>query len=252
MTQAMERPGAQAPKVKGHHNPPEGKPKPWPVEFFSTAVGKKWIMAISGIALMGFVFAHMFGNLKMYLGPTDYNDYAHSLRTLLHPIFPDGFLLWLMRLGLIAMFLIHIGVTISLTRMNQTSRPVKYQSQRSYIAADFAARSMRWTGTIVFFYLIYHLADLTFGWANPDFVYGDAYGNVVASFDRWYIALFYIVANLLLGIHLYHGGWSMFQSLGVNSPRYNGIRRGFAITFAVIVTIANVSFPLAVQFGIVS
>jgi succinate dehydrogenase / fumarate reductase cytochrome b subunit len=149
------------------------------------------------------------------------------------------------------MLIVHVSSAIALTRMNQTSRPSKYQSQRRYIAADFAGRSMRWTGIIVFFYLLYHLADLTFGWANPDYIAGDVYGNVVASFDRLPIAILYVIANILLAIHLYHGGWSMFQSLGVNSPRYNGIRRGFAITFAAIIGIANVSFPIAVQVGIV-
>jgi len=252
MTQAIERPGADAPVVKGHKNPSGEKGKPWPIEFFSTAVGKKWVMALSGIGLMGFVFAHMVGNLKMYLGATAYNEYAESLRTLLHPIMPDGSVLWIMRIGLIAMFAIHIGVAISLTRMNQLSRPTKYQSQRAYIAADFASRSMRWTGTLVALYLLYHLADLTTGWANPDFVSGDAYGNVVASLSRLPVAILYIAANLALGIHLFHGAWSIFQSLGVNSPTYNGVRRSFAIVFAAIITIGNVSFPLAVQFGIVS
>jgi len=247
MTQAMERPGAQAPKVNGPHK----ERKPWPVEFYSTAVGKKWVMALTGLGLMGFVFVHMFGNLKMFLGRTAYDEYAESLRTLLHPILPNTWLLWGMRIGLIVLFALHIGSAISLTRMNQRARPTKYQSPRDYIAANFASRTMRWTGIIVFLYLLFHLADLTWGFANPDFVRGNAYDNLVASFERWPVALIYIVCNIALGIHLFHGAWSMFQSLGLNSPQYNGARRGFAAGFAIVVAGINCLFPIMVLAGVV-
>ena len=117
--------------------------------------------------------------------------------------------------------------------MNHRARPIKYQSSRDYIAVSFASRTMRWTGIIIGLYLLFHLADLTWGFANPDFVRGAAYDNLVASFERWPVAIIYIAANIALGIHLFHGGWSMFQSLGLNSPRYNGARRVFAAGFAV-------------------
>jgi succinate dehydrogenase / fumarate reductase, cytochrome b subunit len=247
MTQAMERPGAQAPEVNGPHK----QHKLWPVEFYSTAVGKKWVMALTGIGLMGFVFAHMVGNLKMFLGRTAFDEYAESLRTLLHPILPNTYLLWGLRIGLIVMFFFHIQSAYSLTRMNQRSRPIKYQSPRDYIAVSFASRTMRWTGIIVGLYLIFHLADLTWGFANPDFVRGAAYDNLVASFERWPIAIIYIVCNIALGIHLFHGGWSIFQSIGMNNPRYNGVRRGFAAGFAIVVAGINCLFPIAVLAGVV-
>lgn len=248
MTQAIERrSGAQAPLVNGPHK----RKKLWPVEFYSTAVGKKWVMALTGVGLMGFVFAHMIGNLKMYLGREDFDAYAHSLRELLHPIMPNHVVLWALRLGLIAMGVFHVHAAYTLTRMNHRSRPVKYQSPRDYIAVSFASRTMRWTGVITLLYIVFHLADLTWGWANPDFVRGAAYDNLVASFERWPVAILYVVCNLALGIHLFHGGWSMFQSLGLNSPRYNGARRAFAAAFAGIVTVANVAFPIMVLAGVV-
>ncbi len=110
---------------------------------------------------------------------------------------------------------------------------------------------MRWTGIIVFLFLVWHLADLTWGWVNPDFVRGEAYANVVASMERVPVAILYIVANIALGIHLFHGSWSMFQSMGLNSPRYNGVRRAIAAGIAAAITIVNVSFPIAVLTGVV-
>ncbi len=163
MTQAIERPGADAPEVNGPHR----RHKPWFMDFFSTAVGKKWVMAVSGVAILGFVLAHAFGNIKMYFGPVQFDHYAEALRTLLYPYVPKTWVLWAMRIGLIVAFAAHIGSAISLTRMNQRSRPTKYQSPRHYIAANFASRSMRWTGIIIALFLAWHLADLTWGWVEP-------------------------------------------------------------------------------------
>lgn len=247
MTQAIERPGADAPVVNGPHR----THKIWPIEFYSSAVGKKWVMALTGIGLMGFVFVHMVGNLKMFLGRTEFDHYAEGLRALLYPIMPHHWVLWGFRIGLIVMFVLHIHAAGTLTRMNHRARPIKYQSPRDYIAVDFASRTMRWTGVIIGLYLLFHLADLTWGFANPDFVRGAAYDNLVASFERWPVAILYILANLALGIHLFHGGWSIFQSLGLNSPRYNGARRAFAAGFAVVVAGINCVFPIAVLAGVV-
>lgn len=248
MTQAIERrPGADAPVVNGTHR----TRRFWPADFYSTAVGKKWVMAITGLALMGFVFAHMVGNLKMYQGPVAFDAYAEGLRELLYPIAPHTWVLWAMRIGLIGAFALHIHSAYSLTRMNRAARPTRYQSPRDYIAANFASRTMRWSGVIVGLYLIFHLADLTGGWANPDFVRGAAYHNLVSSLERPWVSAVYIAANLALGLHLFHGAWSMFQSLGLNSPRYNGARRAFAAGFAVVVAGANCLFPIMVLAGVV-
>jgi succinate dehydrogenase / fumarate reductase cytochrome b subunit len=133
---------------------------------------------------------------------------------------------------------------------------VKYQSKRDYQIANFASRTMRWSGMIVLAFIVWHLSDLTFGVANTVgtdgvFVKAEVYNNVVRSFQRVPVSIFYVVANILLGIHLFHGTWSIFQSLGWNNPRFNNWRRGFATGFAAIVVLGNVSFPIAVMAGIV-
>lgn len=246
MTGTSAHTGATSPRV----NPPASSSM-WPIRFYSTAVGKKWVMAITGIMLMGFVFAHMVGNLKMYLGAEHLDEYAHFLRTLLHPLMPDEVMLWIMRLGLMGALLLHLHAAITLTQMNRRARTVSYQSKRDYIAANFASRTMRWSGVIVLCFIVFHLVDLTIGKGGATFTYGEVYANVDASLSRPLVAGFYIVANLLLGIHLYHGAWSIFQSLGVNNPRYNVARRRFAQAFAATVVVGNVSFPIAVLAGAV-
>jgi succinate dehydrogenase / fumarate reductase, cytochrome b subunit len=249
MPQAVERTSGPQPV-----QPRPSRRLPFPLSLYQTAVGKKWVMALTGIVLLGYVLAHMIGNLKLYFGPEDMNAYAEWLRHLLYPAVPEGVTLWLMRFGLIAAFGLHIHSAYSLTLMNNRARPTKYQGQRDYIAADFAGRTMRWSGVIVGLFVIWHLLDLTFGTpgVNPDFISHDPYHNVVESLSRPVIALFYVLANLALGLHIFHGAWSLFQSLGANSPKLNPIRRPFAIGFAAIIVIGNVSFPLAVQFGLIS
>jgi succinate dehydrogenase / fumarate reductase cytochrome b subunit len=225
---------------------------PWPIEFYRSAVGKKWVMAITGIALMGYVFAHMVGNLKVYLGADEFNHYGEFLRELLVPLVPRTVTLWLLRAALIVAFVLHIHAAWSLTRTNWRARgDDTYQHARDWQAADIAGRSMRWTGIVVLLFLLFHLADLTWGTVNPDFVRGDVYRNLVASFQRVPVAIIYIVANVALGLHLWHGAWSMFQSLGVNNPRWNSWRRTFAVGFAVLVAGVNITFPLAVLAGVV-
>ena len=224
---------------------------PWPLAFYQTAVGKKWVMAVSGIVLLGFVLLHMVGNLKMYLGEEDLNKYGVALREFGGAFIPRTYALWAFRTVLIVAFILHIHAAYSLTLMNRRARPVGYQGGRHYVAATYAARTMRWSGVIVGLFVLFHLMDLTWGWTNPDFVHGEPYHNVVESLSRWPAALVYIAANLALGLHIYHGAWSMFQSLGVNSPRINQARRWFATAFAALITIGNVSMPIAILTGVV-
>ncbi len=228
--------------------------KPFFVELWQTAVGKKWIMAITGVMLMGFVFAHAVGNLKMYLGPADFDHYSEFLREILVPILPRTIFLWLLRIGLIAAFVFHIWAAASLTAMNRKAN-APYVSRRDYVAANFAARTMRWTGIIILLFLIWHLADLTWGLkpiAPSDWTRGEAFNNVTESLERVGVAIFYVIANIALGIHLFHGSWSLFQSLGLNNPRFNKARRYFATGFAVLVAAMNISFPIMIQAGVVA
>jgi succinate dehydrogenase / fumarate reductase cytochrome b subunit len=258
MAQAVNtRPGQRAVRgpVTGTATGPK-KRKPFLLDLYSTAVGKKYVMAITGIMMIGFVIVHMIGNLKMFLGAEEFNHYAEFLRELLVPILPRTITLWLLRLGLIAAVLLHIHAAYSLTVMNRTARPVKYQSARDYQVANFASRTMRWTGIIVILFVLWHLADLTWGTVTAvgtdgKFVRGHAYDNVALSLDRIPVAALYIVANIALGIHLFHGTWSLFQSLGFNNPRFNNARRYFATGFAVLIGVINISFPIMILAGVV-
>jgi succinate dehydrogenase / fumarate reductase cytochrome b subunit len=231
---------------------PATRRAPYPIELYRTAVGKKFVMAVTGIAWMGYVLSHMAGNLKIYLGAEDLNHYGHWLRTLGTPFLPYSGLLWILRGGLILAFALHVHSAYSLTMLNR-QRDRGYESRRDYVAANFASRTMRWTGVIVLLFLAWHLADLTWGLeaANPDYIRGDIYNNIVQSFSRPLVAIFYILANLALGVHLLHGAWSLFQSLGWNHPRFNAWRRWFAYGFTIVVVGGNITFPLAVMTGVI-
>lgn len=239
---------------------PKQKNWPFPLNLYQTAVGKKWVMALTGLMLLGFVLFHMVGNLKMYLGMVDHNGhqdydiniYGEYLRELLVPLLPRTYTLWILRLGLIAAFALHIHSAFSLNKMNLQSN-VAYASKRDWISANFASRSMRYTGPIIGLYLLFHLADLTWGVgpASSDYSRGDVYQNVVHSLSRPGIAIIYIVCNIVLCVHIFHGIWSMFQSLGINNPQYNSLRRGAAAAFSLLILIGNLSFPIAVLSGVV-
>ncbi len=231
---------------------------PFPLSLYQSAVGKKWVMAVTGLILVGFVIFHMLGNLKLYLGVVeldgvegyDIDFYAEKLRTLLVPIFPEYSILWLLRIGLILAFVFHIHSAYTLSRMSQKSNQ-HYAGKRDWLAANYASRTMRWTGPIILFYVIFHIADLTIGSANPDFEHGEVYHNVIASLSRPAVAIAYMVANVALVLHLYHGIWSAFQSLGINNPRYNYLRRWTAIGISALILVGNLSFPIAVLSGII-
>jgi succinate dehydrogenase / fumarate reductase cytochrome b subunit len=244
----------------------------WFTDLYRSAVGKKAVMAVTGIILFGFVLGHMIGNLKLYepgmyhgvlcqedpylrplCGPArvPYIDaYGAFLRQVGVPALPAEGALWIARAVLLVAVLLHIWAAWQVTRLSQVARPRDYAS-RPKRHTSYASRTMRWGGVIILLFVIYHLLDFTAGKLNPGFVKGDVYRNVVASFSLWYVALFYIVAQVALGFHLYHGLWSLFQSLGWNSPRFNKWRSTFAHVFAWIITIGNISFPLAVWTGLV-
>ncbi len=244
-------------KAPARSGPTKVNPKPktgiFLVDFYRSAIGKKYVMALSGIALMGYVLAHMIGNLKVYLGEEDLNHYGEWLRTLGEPALPHTVGLWILRILLLGAFLAHVHVAFALTIENRRARPSGYKSRRDYIALDYASRTMRWSGIIILLFVAFHLADLTWGVeaVNPEFVRGEVYDNLVFSLSRPGVAALYVVANLALGLHLYHGAWSLFQSLGISNPKFNSWRRGFAYAFTAIVVGGNLSFPAAVQLGIV-
>lgn len=226
-------------------------------DLYRSAVGKKALMAVSGIVLFGFVLVHMLGNLKLYLGAEHLNAYGEFLRQVGEPVIPAGGLLWIARIVLLACVGLHILTATQLTLLNWKARPVKY-TRREVIQADYAVRTMRWGGVLVALFIFYHLAHFTLGWnwawqgSDHVFEHGDVYGNLVAGFQVWWVSAFYIVAQVALGFHLYHGLWSLFQSLGAERDSLNPWRRGFSVTFAFVISIGNISFPLAVLTGLVS
>jgi len=228
---------------------------------YRSSLGKKAVMAASGIVLFGFVLFHMAGNLKMYQGQEAFDHYAAGLRELGAPIFPAGGLLWVARIVLLAAAGAHVVAAWQVSRQSLAARPTRYL-HHSFVETDYAARTMRWGGVILLLFVVYHLLHLTWGTVHPDFAPHEVlpdgsdryhvYRNVVTGFSSPLVALFYVAANLALGLHLYHGVWSLCQSLGWNHPRYNPWRRNAAALFAFVVTAGNVSFPVAVLSGVVA
>jgi len=215
-----------------------------------TAIGKKVVMAVTGIFLFGWIFLHMLGNLKIYFGSEHLNEYAKWLRVMGAPAMPNSILLWVVRVALVIAVWLHIQAATQLTLISRRARPIGYH-YRDYVVASYAARTMRWGGVIILLFVIYHLLHLTFGTVHPNFIENDPYHNVVTGFQVWWVAAIYIIANLALGLHLYHGVWSMFNSLGINHPKFNHWRRWFATAFALLITVANISFPVSVLLGLV-
>ncbi len=200
-------------------------------------------MALTGIVLFGFVVGHMLGNLQVYLGPEAMNAYAVFLRALLH-----GAGLWIARGVLLLAVILHVWAAVSLTLESRRARPQGYRVEK-HRASTYASRTMIWSGPLLALFIGYHLAHLTFGTVHPEFVEGDVYHNFISGFSRWPVSLLYIAAMLALGLHLYHGIWSMLQTLGLSHPRWNPLRMAFATGITALVVIGNVSFPVAVLAG---
>ncbi|MEP6993268.1 MAG: succinate dehydrogenase cytochrome b subunit [Acidobacteriota bacterium] len=213
--------------------------------FLGSSIGRKVVMAVTGLILFGFVLGHMVGNLQVYLGPEAMNGYAVFLRHMLH-----GAGLWIARAVLLIAVILHIWAATSLTLSSRAARPVGYR-ERQWKESTYASRTMRWSGVLIFFFVIYHLMHFTFGNAHPSFIEGDVYHNFVEGFRSVPVSIVYIAAMILLGLHLRHGVWSMFQTLGVSHPRYIRMAHAAAWIFAAIVVLGNISFPLAVLAGIV-
>lgn len=213
-------------------------------------VGKKVLMAVTGAILVGFLVGHVYGNLKIFQGSAHFNAYAEGLRTLGAPLFGRSHVIWIARVVLLASTVAHLGAAWAVTRASWQARPVSYR-RLALIETTYAARTMRWGGLLILAFIIYHLLDFTFGRVNPGFVPGDAYRNVVASFSVPAVAGFYGIAMLALGLHLYHGLWSACQTLGMNHPRFNHLRRGAAGALTLLIVAGFLAIPLAVLAGVV-
>jgi len=213
--------------------------------FACSTIGRKVVMAGTGLVLFGFVFAHMLGNLQMFLPDHEaINHYGKFLQEMLH-----GGGIWVARAVLLGSVSLHIWAAWSLTRTSWKARPVPYKIVAPD-ASTYASRTMRWSGPILFLFIVYHLLHFTVGSVHPAFIQGDIYRNVIVGFSFWPVAAAYVLAILALGLHLRHGAWSMLQTLGASHPRWDGARNLAATAFTAIIVLGFISVPLAVLAGV--
>lgn len=223
------------------------------VLIWNTSIGKKAVMAVTGFILLGFVIGHMLGNLKVFQGEEKFNAYAVWLREAGSPAVGHEQFLWLARLILLSATVLHILAAAQLTQVSYAARPVSYGRWKA-VQATYASRTMRWGGVIITLFVIYHILHFTFGavgYAPGQYRPMSVYRNVVIGFSVWYVSAFYIAAMVALGLHMYHGAWSMFHTLGVNDARVNRLYRAFATVSSLAVVLGNISVPVAVLSGLV-
>jgi succinate dehydrogenase / fumarate reductase, cytochrome b subunit len=213
--------------------------------FWGSTNGKKVVMAVTGAIMFLFVIGHLAGNLQIFEGPAKLNAYGQFLHSI-------GELLWPVRIVLLLAVGLHITATVQLALLKKKARPVGY-SRKEAIASSYASRTMYWSGPIVLAFVIFHLLQFTAGYIHPEsqFIEGDVYHNVVAGFQVWWVSVWYIFSVSLLGLHLRHGIWSMFQSLGFNHPRHTPVLKSAAIVIAVVIVLGYISIPISVLLGIV-
>jgi succinate dehydrogenase / fumarate reductase cytochrome b subunit len=214
------------------------------LRFWDSTIGKKVVMAVTGIGLVVFVVGHMAGNLQVFLGADVFNDYAHTLQSL-------GPLLWIARGALFAAAVLHIVSALQLTVRARAARPDDYARRESRVAT-IASRTMRAGGVLLALFIIYHIQHFTIGNLHPAFSRGGAYGNVVLGFRTWWVTLFYVIAMGFLGLHLFHGVWAGFRTLGVAKPDPMPLERKLALWLAILVWAGFTAVPVAVWLGIVN
>ena len=216
------------------------------IGFYEASIGKKVVMAVTGVILFGYVLGHLLGNLQIYLPETGVpstspiNIYAAFLHS--HTV-----ALWGVRLLLLVAVVLHITASVQLSLLKGKARPVAYVKKED-IPTSYAARTMMWSGPIIAAFVVFHVLHLTAGTVLP-IEEGDVRANVISGFQHPAVAIFYILAMALLCMHLYHGLWSMFQSVGLNHPRYTPVLKRLAAVFAWFVAIGNISIPVAVLAG---
>ena len=211
--------------------------------FWSSTIGKKVVMAVTGIVLVGYILAHVTANLLIFVGPSAIDSYAANLRTM--PL-----LLWGVRLLLLVSVILHVVAAAQLAVRARAARPTPYHRFDPQTSSA-ASRTMRWGGLALLLFVIYHILHFTTGQAHPDFIHLAPYHNMTTAFRVWWVAAIYIVAMFALAMHLYHGTWSMFQTLGIEHERVNAARRRLATIIAVLVPLGFVSVPIAVLLGVI-
>lgn len=211
-----------------------------------TTLGQKALLAVSGVVLFGFVIVHMLGNIQVFLGPDAFNGYAEAAKS-------NAVILWGARSVLLVALITHVALVVQLYTRSIKARPVGYQKKKN-IATSYAGATMKYSGPALLLYILFHLAHFTYpGLSLGDYQHHplDVYGNFVSAFQIPWVVVLYCTANLLLGMHLFHGAFSLLQSLGLNHPRYNDRARRGARSFAFLVTAGNLAMPLSVYFGVI-
>jgi len=216
-----------------------------------STIGRKVIMAVTGLIWIGYVVMHMYGNLKVFLGPEVFNHYAEGLRVLGEPVFGRLHLLTIARIVLVGSIAAHVWAAVTLARQAQIARPQRYAVTKPQ-AADYAALTIRYGGIAIFFFVLYHLAHLTWGvpGVHNDYIRGDAYHNLVIGFQNPLNVILYLVALTALGFHLYHGTWSMCQTLGLVTHDSTPPIRALAWLLAIVVPVGFALVPISVMLGI--
>jgi succinate dehydrogenase cytochrome b subunit len=219
------------------------------LRLYRTTIGKKAVMAVTGIVFLLFLIAHMIGNLKIFLGKADYNNYAHWLHTMGSPAIPDNWGLGIISVILGACVVAHIGSAVELALRARRARPVRYYGGRP--KQGYASRTMRTGAILVALFIVYHLLDLTFRVANPKGILGDPYDNVVADFQNPLVTAFYVICLIVLGFHIRHGVWSALQTLGRSNARRQRAINIFAIVFSTVLIGGFLALPFGVVIGVV-
>lgn len=216
----------------------------WLLKFWGSTVGKKAVMAVTGILLVGFVFLHMVGNLQMFLGADVMNRYAALLKS-------TGELLWVARAGLFGAAVLHIVSAVQLTMINRAARPQDYAKREPQVST-LASRTMRLGGVVLAAFIVFHLGHFTTGSFHPAFSHTGVYGNVIIGFRSWAVSLFYIVAMGFLALHLYHGAWAGLRTLGLKKQSPTPLQRTLALGLTIVIWAGFTVIPVAVLLGILN
>ncbi|WP_181786725.1 succinate dehydrogenase [Streptomyces phytophilus] len=229
---------------------PKRYPPSLPALLWRSTVGKKTVLAVTGLIMVGYLVAHLVGNIKIFFGAEEFNSYGHWLRTLGGPVLHYEWALWMIRVVLVAAVVLHGVTAYQLSRRDIAARPVAYVHKRR--RASYATRTMRWGGVILGLFVVWHILDLTTLTVNENARTGHPYENTVATFSTWYGNTIYITAMLALGLHLRHGFWSAVQTLGAASPARERALRVVTDTSALVLTGGFISIPVAVMTGVVN
>jgi succinate dehydrogenase / fumarate reductase, cytochrome b subunit len=211
---------------------------------WDSSVGKKVVMAVTGLIMVAYLLTHVLANLLVFQGPSRINAYSAFLHG-------TGGALWAARLVLFGSLLLHVVAAVQLAARRGEARPVAYAGGRKPQVSTWASRSIRWGGGLILVFLIYHILHFTIGTAHPDFVEGDPYHNVATGFHHPVVVGVYLVALAAVGLHLYHGVWSSGRSLGMSPPSPNPLRRTVAMVLALLVWLGFTVIPLAVYAGVI-